>query len=45
MKQLSCATIFGTTGPRSNGEWDHADKLLLTIRAIAAAHHNAIGRA
>jgi hypothetical protein len=26
-------------------EWDHADKLLLTIGALAAAHHNAIGRA
>jgi uncharacterized protein YeaO (DUF488 family) len=31
--------------PRSNGKWDHADKLLVTVGALAAAHHNAIGRA
>jgi uncharacterized protein YeaO (DUF488 family) len=31
--------------PRSNGKWGHADKLLLTVGALAAAHHNAIGRA
>jgi uncharacterized protein YeaO (DUF488 family) len=31
--------------PRSTGKWDRADKLLLTIGALAAAHHDAIAQA